>query len=145
MALDRQTVLNRLHYATDVFARAEGVLAAYVFGSVLDSERDAVRDVDFAVLARAPLGLDALGGLLLELEKALGTDRIDVVDLRTARRELAFEALSNGRLLVERDPGANTRLRERVLHDHLAMRHHTRLYLTLLRQEFHRSYARASR
>ncbi|GEM_PF-4832642 len=143
--LDRGAMLSKLPRATEVFARTPGILAVYVFGSVLDDSRERIRDVDFAVLARAPLGLDELGGLLLDLEKALGTDQIDIVDLRTARRELCFEALSRGRLLFESDLAAHAALRERALHDHLAMRHHAQLYLSMLRREFHRSYARATR
>ena len=145
MVLDRAAMLANLPRATEVFRRSPGILVAYLFGSALDEARERIRDVDFAVLARAPLGLEDLGGLLLDLEKALGTDRLDIVDLRTARRELCLEALSRGSLLFERDAGAHAALRERALHDHLAMRHHTQLYFSALRREFHRSYARAAR
>ncbi len=143
--LDRATMLGNLPRAIEVFVRTPGILAVYVFGSILDDSRERIRDVDFAVFARAPLGLDELGGLLLDLEKALSTDLIDIVDFRTARRGLCFEALSRGRLLFESDSGAHAALRERALHDHLAMRHHAQLYLSALRGEFHRSYARAAR
>lgn len=68
-----------------------------------------------------------------------------MVDLATARRELAHEVLSVGRLLADRDPAASARFRERILHDHLAHRHHTRLYYRLLRESFHRTYVHAPR
>jgi predicted nucleotidyltransferase len=143
--LDHAAILVRLPHVNELFERAPGIHAAYVFGSVLADDRESIRDVDFAVLARHPLSLAETGNLLLELERVLGTDQIDVVDLRTARGELRFEVLSQGRLLVERDADAHARFRERVLHDHLATRHRTQVYRSLLQQEFHRSYAHATR
>ncbi len=143
--LSRTDVLDRLPRVEEVFARMPGLQAVYVFGSVLDESRATIRDVDFAVLAERPLSFEDLGALLLDLERVLGTDCIDLVDLRGARRDLRHEVLSRGRLLLERDAGAVTAIRERTLHEHLATRHLTRLYHQLLRQEYHRSYARAAR
>ncbi len=143
--LRRNDMLNRLPRAGEVLAGMPGVQAAYVFGSVLDESRVTIRDVDFAVLTGRPLSLEDLGALLLGLEQVLGTDCIDLVDLRGARRDLRFEVLSSGRLLFERDATAVTAIREQTLHEHLATRHLTRLYHQLLRQEYHRSYARAAR
>lgn len=143
--LQRMEILNSLPKAAQVLGNREELVVAFVFGSVLQDGRQQVRDVDIAVLGRSSLSLSCMGDLFLELVRVFGTNRVDVVDLRQARRELRHEVLSRGRLLAERDGETFTRFRERTLREHLAHRHTTREYYRLLRREFYRSYAHAGR
>lgn len=72
----------------------EGVLLAYLFGSL--AERPDGNDVDLALLmppGRKPYRLRD------KLTDFLGTQRLDIVDLRRANNVLQFEIISTGRLL----------------------------------------------
>ena len=73
-----------------------------VFGSTVKGRRRASSDVDVAVRCAAPADLDVLHGLLAP---ALGTDRLDLIDLRHASPILAMEVARSGRLLFESPTG----------------------------------------
>jgi len=73
-----------------------------LFGSTVKGRRRAGSDLDLAVRFDGPPDLDAL---YLALAGRLGTDRLDLVDLRRAGPLLAFEVARSGRLLFERRPG----------------------------------------
>lgn len=74
-----------------------------LFGSTVKGRRRAGSDVDVAVRCAGPADLDVLHGLLAP---ALGTDRLDLVDLNHASPILAMEVARSGRLLYESRPGA---------------------------------------
>ena len=74
-----------------------------LFGSAVKGRRTSARDIDLAVQCDGPADLDAL---YLAVAPRLGTDRVDLVDLRRAGPLLAFEVARTGRLLFERQPGA---------------------------------------
>ena len=73
-----------------------------LFGSTVKGRRRAGSDLDLAVRFDGPADLDAL---YPALAGRLGTDRLDLVDLRRAGPLLAFEVARSGRLLFERRPG----------------------------------------
>lgn len=73
-----------------------------LFGSAVKGRRTPARDIDLAVQCDGPADLDAL---YLAVAPRLGTDRVDLVDLRRAGPLLAFEVARTGRLLFERHPG----------------------------------------
>ena len=73
-----------------------------VFGSTVKGRRRAGSDVDVAVRCAGLADLDVLHGLLAP---ALGTDRLDLVDLCHAGPILAMEVARSGRLLYESRPG----------------------------------------
>ncbi len=73
-----------------------------LFGSAVKGRRPSARDIDLAVQCDGPADLDAL---YLAVAPRLGTDRVDLVDLRRAGPLLAFEVARTGRLLFERHPG----------------------------------------
>jgi len=92
---------------TPLFER-EGVQLAYLFGSLSRGQRG--HDVDLALLVQ-----DAPAFRLREaVVECLGTERVDLVDLRRASPVLRFEILRTGRLrfqanlsqrwIVERGP-----------------------------------------
>lgn len=74
-----------------------------LFGSAAKGRARPRSDVDIAVRGDGPADLDAL---YLILAPRVGTDRLDLVDLRRAGPLLAFEVARHGRLLFERAPGA---------------------------------------
>ena len=74
-----------------------------LFGSTAKGRARPRSDVDIAVRGDGPADLDAL---YLILAPRVGTDRLDLVDLRRAGPLLAFEVARHGRLLFERAPGA---------------------------------------
>lgn len=76
----------------------EGVLLAYLFGSLVaeTSDRPAPRDVDLALLM--PAGRPAYR-LREAITDCLDTQRVDIVDLRRASPVLRMEVVRNGRVL----------------------------------------------
>lgn len=76
----------------------EGVLLAYLFGSLVAeaSDRPPPRDVDLALLM--PAGRPAYR-LREAVTDCLDTQRVDVVDLRRASPVLRMEIVRNGRVL----------------------------------------------
>lgn len=76
------------------FFTAEGVLLAYLFGSL--TQNDDARDVDLALLMPAdkrPFHLHT------PLTHILNTERLDIVDLRRAAPVLAFDIITTGQCL----------------------------------------------
>jgi len=69
-----------------------------LFGSTAKGRRRAGSDVDVAVRCVGPADLDVLHRVLAP---ALGTDRLDLVDLRRVGPLLAMEVARSGRLLYE--------------------------------------------
>ena len=93
----------------------KNVLLAYLFGSLAAKGEKAPRlpgDVDLAVLTRE--------GPAWELQEALveslGTDRLDLVDLRRASPVLRFEILRGGRPIYISDEEIRERYEMETLH-----------------------------
>jgi predicted nucleotidyltransferase len=97
-------------------AGAEGLAAAYLFGSVARRSATRSSDVDVAVLyAEAPPpGLAGLASHLeAELERLLGLP-VQVVVLNRAPVDLVQRVLRDGRLLLDRDPSRRIRFEVRT-------------------------------
>lgn len=73
-----------------------------LFGSRARGDAHETSDWDLGYLARAGIDADAL---LLDLVNALGTDRIDVIDLARAGAQIGFRAAADARVLYEAEPG----------------------------------------
>lgn len=73
----------------------------WLFGSFARGEARDDSDVDLAVLCEPPLAAERLA-LMDRLGRAAGRD-VDVIDLSRAAPSLAWEVVTTGRLLVERD------------------------------------------
>jgi predicted nucleotidyltransferase len=73
-----------------------------LFGSRASGRARPHSDLDIAVRGGGPVDLETL---YLALAPRLGTDRLDLVDLRTAGSVLAFEVARHGQPLFERGPG----------------------------------------
>jgi predicted nucleotidyltransferase len=73
-----------------------------LFGSAASGRTTPASDLDLAVACEGAADLDALH---LGLAPRLGTDRLDLVDLRRADPLLAFGVARRGHPLFERRPG----------------------------------------
>ncbi|KAA3658078.1 MAG: nucleotidyltransferase domain-containing protein [Chloroflexi bacterium] len=85
---------DRLSQLTALFT-GEGVLLAYLFGSLVNA--GAAHDVDLALLL--PLESKRPYHLRPAIIDILGTERIDIVDLRRASPVLKFEIIRSGNCL----------------------------------------------
>jgi hypothetical protein len=74
-----------------------------LFGSAVKGRTVAESDVDLGVRCDGPVDLDKL---FLAIAPRVGTDRLDLIDLRRAGPLLAFQVARTGCLLFERRPGA---------------------------------------
>ncbi len=85
-------------------ARPE-MIFALLFGSVARGQATPLSDVDVGIFTERPMELLELGGLVSELEQAVGRP-VDVVELHKAlqrRPALAYEAVAHGKLIFCRD------------------------------------------
>ena len=80
------------------------VALVYLFGSQVSRITGPLRDYDLAILDEGPTGDVALQTRFqFALSRVLGTDRVDVILLNRAPVELAFEIISSGVLLYQKD------------------------------------------
>ena len=97
-------------------AQPDGIVAAYLFGSVARETAGARSDVDVAVLyAVTPPA--TLEGLPLDLESEISRlvgRPAQVIVLNTAPVDLVHRVLRDGVLLLDRDPGARIRFEVRA-------------------------------
>lgn len=91
------------------------VLAAYLFGSVARGAAGPLSDLDVAVLLSelADDDGDVVGRIGDALCRRLGTDRIDVISLRTSPVPLRYRAVREGILVFCRDPAVRERFTNR--------------------------------
>lgn len=93
----------------NALASRDDVRLAVVFGSHARAEATAESDVDLAIRG----GADRFR-LAAELSEALGRE-VDVVPLDTDDLVLLNEIVRDGRLVIEREPGAFARFRSHAL------------------------------
>lgn len=89
-----EDIKERLLNLATVFKQEE-ILLVYLFGSLAEGGRE--EDVDLAVLP----GKEDFTRLRGKLVDFLGTERIDLVNLREASPLLRFEIIKNGRLIYK--------------------------------------------
>jgi len=107
-------IKGSLEELTPIFER-EGVLLAYLFGSLAKADEVGGRephDVDLALLTKE----EPAWKLWDDISLALGTERLDIVDLRRASPVLLFETIRSGRLIYSSDEAARERFVLDVLH-----------------------------
>jgi predicted nucleotidyltransferase len=85
-----------------------GLELLLMFGSRARGEAQAESDWDFGYLATD--GFDATA-LLSAIVESLGTDRVDVVDLRRASGLLRYRAARDGQVMYEAHPRLGERFR----------------------------------
>jgi len=101
-------ISQRVEELGRVFQRHE-IQLSYLFGSL--AERGQGDDVDIAVLG----DLQDIESLRTALCEVLGTERLDLVDLRNASPTVQFEVISSGRLLFKISDEVENRFELRVL------------------------------
>lgn len=104
----------------------KGVLLVYLFGSLSQGKK--AHDVDLAILTQG----DPAFGLREEIGECLGTERLDLVDLRNASPVLRFEVIRTGRPLFISDEKVLNDFELETLHlyrDTAPLRHRQRGYL----------------
>ena len=84
------------------------IAAVYLFGSHARGAATRLSDVDIAVLLHSTIDKSRYFALRLEyisrIMEVLRTERVDVVVLNSAPLHLAYEIVSHGTLLMDRDP-----------------------------------------
>ena len=93
----------------------EGVLLAYLFGSLAkanEASRREPHDIDLALLTKDEPAWKLWG----KIAEALGTERLDLVDLRKASPVLLFEIVRSGHLLYTSDEATKERFVLNALH-----------------------------
>lgn len=94
-----------------VLFEERSVLLAYLFGSMA-ADDPSPGDVDLAVLTAE----EPAHTLRADLQRALGTQRLDLVDLTRASPLLRFHVIRDGRLLYARDDETLNRFELDTLH-----------------------------
>jgi hypothetical protein len=102
---------ERLGLLLTLFEEAD-LLLAYVFGSIVHNAASA--DIDLAVLP-GNKGLEALREKICE---TLSTQRVDLVNLKTASPLLRFEVLSTGSLIFKKDESVENGFELSVLREY---------------------------
>ncbi len=87
----------------EFFAARSNIRLVYLFGSRARGDAAETSDYDFGVLLGEDADSDYRYILAHELVVLLGTSDVDVVPLREAPIELAYNIIAEGRLLFERD------------------------------------------
>lgn len=90
----------------------EGVLLAYLFGSLAHGERG--EDVDLAILS----GRDNFVRLMERIYELLNTQRVDLVDLKTASPVLKLEVIRQGSLIYKRNDRTENEFELSVLREY---------------------------
>jgi predicted nucleotidyltransferase len=86
----------------EIAGRAPGLQVLLLFGSRARGDASQQSDWDLGYLARHPMDPDALLGAVVA---ALGTDRVDLVDLRRGSGLLRYRAARDGQTLFEASAG----------------------------------------
>lgn len=93
---------------TSIAAGTAGLRLLLLVGSRARDEARAGSDWDFGYLAEPETDID---GLRAALVRATGTERVALVDLDRAGALLRYRAARDGRVLYERQAGADRRFR----------------------------------
>ncbi len=93
---------KRLPVLKEVLIRHAHVLAVFLFGSQVDGYATPRSDIDLAVLFERLPSLKEELALSVAVQEALGTERVDLVNLNRASLLLRHRAVA-GRLVYERD------------------------------------------
>ncbi len=103
-------------------ARHEAIAAAWLFGSLARGDATQTSDLDLAVLLARPRDSatgDDLAELSLALERWSPSRRVDIVVLGGQGPVFRHRVLSEGVLLVDRDPTLRRRFEARTTIDYL--------------------------
>lgn len=106
------------------FFQEKGMFLAYLFGSLVNSKGN---DVDMALLYDGDFA-----GMREDLQKRLGSWRLDIVNLKVAPIWLAFEIISSGKIIFKINTETENSFEMNILkqyHDLKPVRNKQLLYL----------------
>lgn len=112
---------NLVARAREVLEKRSDIVFAYVFGSRATDGYGDRSDIDIAIYTESPLKWREFVELALELEDNLGI-KVDLVDLRTAPLLLAYEIISNGVVIVDRDREKRLEFEAKILREYLDLK-----------------------
>src|SRR5262245_2043936 len=98
MSTSPASIIDELRRVADRTPQLDVLL---LFGSPARDDAQAASDWDFGYLAGEPIDS---AGLLAEIVEAVGSDRVDLVDLRRAGGLLRYRAARDGRVVYEATP-----------------------------------------
>lgn len=127
--MDGAAIERRLRELFEERAEAEGIAAAWLFGSVARGTARPDSDVDVGVLFRVDPPRTLAGyrfDLEADLEELLQLP-VQLVVLNRAPVDLAFRVLRDGRLLVNQDPSRRIRFEVRTHNEYWDMEPYWRL------------------
>ncbi|MET1159624.1 MAG: HepT-like ribonuclease domain-containing protein [Thermoprotei archaeon] len=107
--------------AREALEKRSDILFAYIFGSRATGRYRDKSDIDIAIYTEKPLRWREFVELALELEDSLGI-RVDLVDLRTAPLILAYEIISNGVVIIDRNREKRVEFETRILKEYLDLK-----------------------
>jgi predicted nucleotidyltransferase len=111
--MDKQSLNEKL---AGIVSRFEEVRLAYLFGSQVSGPVGPISDCDIAALLdRTADEAQVHVQLILEIVRALETDRVDVVLLDRAPVELAYAVIAQGELLYQRDLATRVEFEAQVM------------------------------
>jgi predicted nucleotidyltransferase len=128
--VDGTTIEQRLREFFEARAEAEGIAAAWLFGSVARGTARAGSDVDVGVLFREdpPRTLEGYRfDLEAELERLLRIP-VQLVVMNRAPVDLTRRILRDGRLLVNQDPSRRIQFEVRTRNEYWDLEPYLRLY-----------------
>ena len=127
--MDGVAIEQRLREFFEAKAEAEGIAAAWLFGSVARGTARPDSDVDVGVLFREDPPRTLAGyrfDLEADLEKLLRVP-VQLVVLNRAPVDLAFRVLRDGKLLVNQDPSRRIQFEVRTHNEYWDMEPYWRL------------------
>jgi len=101
MLLDAESAIEE---ASRIIDTREAIRAAYLFGSRRRGSGSPQSDLDLAIKTSEAFTEEDLFDLTLDLSRAIGSSRMDIVWLNRADPVIAFEIVQTVRCLLYRDP-----------------------------------------
>jgi len=114
---NREDISDRI---ANVLEREPGLKLAIMYGSAAAERMRPDSDVDVAVLFENPLNLEQKMDLIYRLEREPKRD-VDLVDLFNLSGTILKQILCKGRLVINNDTGALTRLYQRMVYNQADM------------------------
>lgn len=79
------------------------IIAVFLFGSYGTETQTELSDIDFAIFFNSIIDLTEEADILGGLSDFLGTERVDLVNLNKAPLSIQFRAVSEGKIIYEKD------------------------------------------
>lgn len=118
------------------------VIAAYLFGSTGTEQATDMSDIDIAVLVDGDISLLDELSLSADVAVALGREDVDLLILNSARNDLQHAVISQGELILDRDPLKTSEFIEKVLSIHKDYGIYMRAFLSDLKSGLKEDYLR---